>query len=287
MAYFLLFTSVLIEVLKNIYLNHFGKDCTKTPRDAYLFNAVSTLGGLVLLICIGPEFKISSYSMMMAVCFALISAIAQFSLLMSMACGSMSYSVLFSYLGLLIPTGYSMIRSRNVTLCQIIGLLLMILTLYLGIGVKNDTKITLKWIVYSAISFVAWGMVGLVQVLHQSSCYKGEINGFLIWSFLFMVILFGVMYLCMKRRQTEAPHYILKSKDTVFVLIAGLFVGATNKINLYLSGVLPGIILFPIVNGGVIILSGIASVLLFKEKLSKMQILGIVTGIISICLLGI
>lgn len=286
MAYFLLFTSVFIEVLKNIYLNYFGKDCTKTPRDAYLFNAVSTLGGLVLLICIGPQFKISIYSVIMAVCFALISAAAQFSLLMSMACGSMSYSVLFSYLGLLVPTVYSMICGRFVTGSKVLGLMLMLLTIYLGIGVKNDSKITFKWIVYSVISFISWGLVGLIQILHQSSPCKNEINGFLIWSFVFMTFLFLVMYVIAKRKQEGKQHYILKSKDTWFVLIAGLFVGATNKINLYLSGVLPGIILFPIVNGGVIILSGIASVLIFKEKLTKAQLGGIITGIVSVCLLG-
>ena len=286
MAYFLLFASLLIEVLKNIYLNHFGKDYTKTPRDAYLFNAVSTFGGLVLLVCLGPELRISGVSMGLAVCFALTSATAQFSLLMSMANGSMSYSVLISYLGMLIPTCYSMACARSVNMYQVIGLVLMILSLYLGVGAKNDSKITIKWLLYSLVSFVSWGLVGLIQLLHQSSPYKYEINGFLIWSFAFMVVLFFIMYFFAEKKQAHVSDYTIKCKATFFVLGAGLFVGATNKINLYLSGVLPGIIFFPIINGGVIILSGIASVLVFKEKLSKAQMMGIFIGIVSVCLLG-
>ena len=96
MAYFLLFTSLFIEVLKNVYLNHFGKDYTKSPTDAYLFNAVSTFGGLILLVCLRPQLQISGFSFWLSVCFALASAMAQYCLLMSMATGSMSYSVLIS-----------------------------------------------------------------------------------------------------------------------------------------------------------------------------------------------
>ena len=287
MAYFLLFTSLFIEVLRNVYLNHFGKDYTKSPTDAYLFNAVSTFGGLILLVCLRPQLQISGFSFWLSVCFALASAMAQYCLLMSMATGSMSYSVLISYLGMLIPTSYSIVCSKSVTVYQLIGLALMVLTIYLGVGAKNDSKISVRWLIYSAVSFISWGLVGLIQLLHQASPYKNESSGFLIWSFVFMVVLFLLMNCFAGRKQTELSHYRLKSKATFFVLGAGVFVGATNKINLYLSGVLPGIVLFPIVNGGVIVLSGIASVLFFKEKLSRMQMIGILIGILSICLLGI
>ncbi len=287
MAYFLLFTSVLIETLKNLYLNHFGKDYTKTKRDAYLFNAVCSIGGLLFLICTGYDIKLSVFSIVLAFCFALATTMAQFFLLMSMATGSLSYSVLISYLSLIIPTVASMIWNWNVTFLQIIGLILMIITLYLGVGAKKDSKITGKWLLYSAGSFVAWGMVGLIQIIHQSSPYKGEINGFLIWGFVMVTVFFFLFYTLANRKSTETANYKIKSKSTVLVLLSGVVVGATNKINLYLSGVLPGIIFFPIVYGGVIILSGIVSVCILKEELSKTQMLGIVLGILSVCLLAL
>lgn len=287
MAYFLLFASVFVDTLKNIFLNMFGKDYTKTYQDAFLFNSVCCVGGLLLLICLGPEFSISSYSMILAFFFAFVTAMAQFFLLMSMATGSMSFSVLFSYLGLIVPTLYSiLIGAQSVKAYQLIGLLLMIVTLYLCVGAKSETKITLKWIIYSVLSFLAWGGVGLIQFLHQSSPHKDEISGFLIWSFIIMIVMFFVMYLVARKNTHEEPKYIIKSNATWIALGAGLIVGATNKVNLYLSGALPSIVFFPIINGGVIILSGIASILVFKEKLNKNQIAGIILGIVSICLLG-
>ena len=52
--------------------------------------------------------------------------------------------------------------------------------------------------------------------------------------------------------------------------------------NLKLSGLLPSQLFFPVVNGSAIILSSVMSVLLFKEKLTKRQVVGLLGGIISL-----
>ena len=56
--------------------------------------------------------------------------------------------------------------------------------------------------------------------------------------------------------------------------------------NLYLSGAMNPIVFFPIVNGGVILLSGIAAICVFREKLSKQQWIGLAVGFASIMCLG-
>ena len=55
--------------------------------------------------------------------------------------------------------------------------------------------------------------------------------------------------------------------------------------NLYLSGVMDSAVFFPIVNGGGFVLATIAAVLLFKEKLSTKQWIGVVLGIASVVFL--
>ena len=82
-------------------------------------------------------------------------------------------------------------------------------------------------------------------------------------------------------------NYRLKSKATFPSLISGVIIGAVNLINLYLSAKLPSIVLFPILNGGVIVLSGLAALLIFKENLSRSEYAGIAIGTLAICLLGI
>ena len=79
---------------------------------------------------------------------------------------------------------------------------------------------------------------------------------------------------------------ILQSNSDAILFNAVCGAGAVNLINLYLSGKLPSIILFPILNGGVIVLSGAAALIIFKEKLSCKQYLGIFWALYR-CILGI
>ena len=52
---------------------------------------------------------------------------------------------------------------------------------------------------------------------------------------------------------------------------------------LILSGILPSQLFFPLINGSTIVLSSLVSVLVFKEKLTARQTVGLVGGILSLC----
>lgn len=285
MLYLLLFLSVFTDTFKNIYYNHFSNSVLKSNCDAILFNIVCGVGSVVFFLCTGCGLKISAFSMIMALVFAAVTALAQYFSLMAMSAGSMSYSVLFTYLGMLIPTLFGMIAYKQpVSILQTVGLLMMLVTLYLGAGIKKGEKFNLKWFLFALGSFAMWGMVGVIQQIHQNSEYADEMNAFLLWSFIFMTIMFAVIYLIMSKQE---KNYHLKSRATIPSLISGVIIGAVNLINLYLSGKLPSIVVFPILNGGVIILSGLAALVLFKEKLSKQQYLGMILGTVSVCLLNL
>ena len=69
------------------------------------------------------------------------------------------------------------------------------------------------------------------------------------------------------------------------MIASGACAAVNNKFNLYLSGVMDSAVFFPIVNGGGLVLTTLAAVLLFKEKLSKKQWIGVVLGIASVVFL--
>lgn len=287
MNYLLLFISVFTDTLRNIYNNHFSKEMLDSPKDAVLFNIICGVGAVIFFIASGAEWQISGFSMAIAAIFAAVTAVAQYMLLMAMASGSMSYSVLFTYLGMVIPTFFGIVYyGQPLSVMGIIGLVLMIVTIFLGVDFKTDSQMSPKWLLYAIGNFIMWGIVGICQQIHQNSEFAGEINGFLMYSFIIMTAMYGIIFLIMPKKENHSYGY-LKGKTLPIILISGIFLGVINKINLYLSGAMESIIFFPIVNGGVIILSGIAAIAIFREKLNKKQILGIITGIISVCLLGI
>ena len=55
----------------------------------------------------------------------------------------------------------------------------------------------------------------------------------------------------------------------------------------YLSGVIPAVIFFPLVNGGSILLSALVGRLLFGEVCSKRQYLGFALGLAAILCIGL
>ena len=67
--------------------------------------------------------------------------------------------------------------------------------------------------------------------------------------------------------------------------IAGFCAAANNKMNIYLSGVLDSAMFFPTVNGVGLILSTVAALVLFKEKILPIKWVGMVLGLIAVILL--
>ena len=291
--YILLFVSVSIETFKNIYYNYFGKNLIETNKDTLFFNVISTIGSIIFfgaaIVISGETFAVSPYTMILAVIFSFVSTASQYFCLLSMKLGPMSFSVLFTYLSAVIPTVFGIVyRNTPPTPIQITGLVLMIITFFLSIDFNKESGMSIKWLFAVAGSFLGMGLIGVCQTVHQTSDFAKEINGLLFWTFLFSLILFILLYIPhgIKSRMANAKK-IYKPIDWASMIITGVFLGAVNLINLYLSGKLPSIIFFPIVNGGVIILSGLASVFIFKEKISKKRLAGLIVGIIATCLIGI
>ena len=61
-----------------------------------------------------------------------------------------------------------------------------------------------------------------------------------------------------------------------------LFSGMMYRPLSYLSGVIDSVIFFPVVNGGGLVLTTLASLLIFKERLRGKQWIGILLGIASV-----
>lgn len=286
MLYFLLFISVILDTLKNTYYNFYGKSVMKESNETLLFNMISCVGAVIYFLGRKAPFQISQFSIIMAVAFSLVTVGAQYFSLLATSVGPMSYSVLFTYLSMIIPTLFGVIYYHQTpSILQIIGLILMGVTFVLSCELKGEGKVSIKWLIIALFSFLSWGLVGICQQLHQNSVYAEELNGFLLWSFIFSTALFGILYFSsIKRKQKLQKHFKLSS--TVIMVFTGIAIGAINEINLYLSGAMPGFIFFPIVNGGVIILSGLAAIFIFREKLSKQQKIGLISGIISVLCLG-
>ncbi len=219
----------------------------------------------------------------------------------AIACGSVSLSLLFYQSGFLIPTIFGAICfNEKVGIFTVAGLVLIVVSLVMTID-KSDKKFSTKWLVLSVLGLLFCGLIGIVQKLF--SAYRadhpsaGQIHFTelsLAFALVFGLLAMLISYLIKKRGDKDSSvenSVNVKEKQPilkcVFVIIIGALVSVINVLNTIIAQYLPSVVFFPVFNVGVIVLSTIASALLFKEKLSVKQVLSVVGGSLAIVFIAI
>jgi len=257
----------------------------------FVFNAVACLTAAVILLCWGGFGASSVFTIVLGVAFGAVTALQGITNIAALQVGPMSYtSVIISFSTLISSLSGVMFFDESLGWAQIMGMVLMLASFVLA--AKSDVdekKANLKWLFLCLIAFVATGGIGVMQKVHQSSEYRDELNAFLIIAFVSSAVLCAFFAALMKRRESRFAEE-KNGKRQVWLLLgimiaSGACVAVNNKFNLYLSGVMDSAVFFPIVNGGGLVLTTLAAVLLFKEKLSTKQWIGVVLGIASVVFL--
>ena len=261
----------------------------------FVFNAVGCLTAAVILLCWGGFGTASVFTIVLGVVFGAVTALQGITNIAALQVGPMSYtSVIISFSTLISALSGVMFFDESLGWAQIAGIVLMLASFVLAAKSDGDEKkANLKWLFLCLIAFVATGGIGVMQKVHQSSEYLSELNAFLIIAFISSAVLCSIFAALLKRRESrfaDAKEKGNKSKKRFWLLLgimiaSGACVAVNNKFNLYLSGVMDSAVFFPIVNGGGLVLTTLAAVLLFKEKLSKKQWIGVVLGIASVVFL--
>ena len=186
-------------------------------------------------------------------------------------------------LSLLIPVGIALIiyPDEHLTSLKILGFILAIIGIYLSSTHKKKLSFDKKYIWLIILVFVGQGIADSVFNNAQKTVVDEADKGLFFMSLLFMAGLSGIVILLGKSIK-EKPQLKLKN------LFAGLIFGVPNFVTIILffdalenSG-LAATQVYPIISMGVVILSAFVGVILFKEKLSLRNWLGLGFAILSI-----
>ena len=293
MVYYLLtFLSILLETGKNVFSNNFSKNVLKNDTDIYKFNTFLYIGSLAVLLCTG-NYALSWYTAGMAFLFAAVTALSQYFLLKALAIGSMAYTSFIQGSNLVIPALFGVLFLHSpVKVLQLIALPILLFSMALVLGVfdkktagAEKKAFSVKWLVFALLSMLFTGGIGIMQTLHQTSPHSAELTGFLILTFA-VAVLFNLLFWRIGQKK-EPATFSIKANALIQAALSGIFMVIVNLVILYLSGVMPTIIFFPLVNGGLIIMTILSAVIFFRERLRLPQWIGIVLGVAAMCILSI
>lgn len=262
------------QVVKKEYNNRIG--------GTFAFSAASAAISLIFYFAISQgKLDFSKELFGYSIAFSLSYSCALVGSFLAIKHGPLSLSSLVFQYSLLIPTFYGLIVYREpLKPSLIIGLLLLAISLFLvnKRSEKAEMKISLRWLIFLLIGFAGNGFCSTVQKIQQydfGGKYKSEFM--IIAITVSSVVLFCISFFTEKKNALNS----LKN-GLVWIVICGLANGGVNFGTMVLTNVMSASVMFPIISAGSVIITCIASILIYKEQLSKAQITGFAVGIAAI-----
>ena len=287
----LLIVSMAACLLGGIVNKSYSRKTDGNLTALFLFNA----GGMGVAACVlffwGGMGSVSLFTLLTGIAFGLIIMLQSVVFLKALQLGDLSLTNMFAaFSTVLSAISGALFFGESLLPIHIGGIALMLISCALIVGRDGEKKgASLRWLLLCIVVFFTTGGIGIMQKLHQSSAYKEELNAFLVLAFAIGGLVSLALFLIMRKKNGAFIPAGDKKKFIPFLICWMLLIGgsvATNhKLNLFLCGTMDSAVFFPIVNGGGLMLACLAGWLIFKEKLSKKQWLGVALGIAAVILL--
>ena len=279
----LLCISISSTILHNSLCNTASKKYFKKKGDVYSFNFYTHIICVILFLALAIKEQISLFTILLSVIFGFTTFFSAIFKQKALTIGPMHLTNLLVTSSMIIPAlSGAIMFGEKFSIYKGIAILILIYFIFLSLQkTDNGQKLNKKWLIYCLITFIAAGMIGVLQKIHQTSIHKDELSSFLAVSFLMSTVISAIM------SQKESKSAKIEKRSLIAAIICGVCTFAMNYINLKLSGILPSQLFFPLVNGSAIILTSIVSCFVFKEKLTKKQTIGLIGGIASLILICI
>lgn len=255
----------------------------KNSNTVLLINAnyltASTIAFAFVIFKYGFNFSFQSLLFGLALGFLFVSTFLLFSKSISLA--GTALATVSARLSILIPVVLSIIFfSESPNLKMLFGFVLALITLYLFyLSLKNHNahlEAGNKYL-YLFLLLVGIGFVDFAMKLFEHNFPKDE-KGLFVFTIFGSAFIYTSTYLKVKNIKFDAGTYQL-----------GLLLGIPNVLAIHFLlaalGELPAIIVFPIQNIGVIVLTAVAAYIFWKEQINLYGKIALAVGIAAILLL--
>lgn len=282
MSYILLTATILGVTAQGIVSKQY---CIKAKwQNSMMYSAVAALFAMLFFVfCSIGTFNFNAAILPYSIAFGVFYCMSVFGGLNAIKTGPLSISVLVNQCGLIIPTLYGILcLGDNIGILGYTGIVLLFAALFF-VNFKNEKmQFSKSWFFWLAVQFVGNGMCSTVQKMQQMEFDGAYKNEYMIVA-LFLVT--AVSFVAGLYKNENIGKSIVSAFR--YAPFQGVANGMVNLFVMILTGLLPTAILFPSISAGGMVITFIIAISVYKEKLSKMQILGYMLGIISVILLNV
>ena len=221
--------------------------------------------------------------------YGIMLCLSMYSGYVALAIGPMAISSMIAAYSLIIPLFYGVfVLGEDINSSGIAGVILLIVSLaFINLKGKSDRnrgeKLTLRWSIMIFLTFATNGLTAILQASHQNRFPGSYSSLYMAGGCAVSLIVFGILKLCSAEKRGVGSE----KKTVTFGAFGGIATGLYGFLVLILSGLDNVSVLFPFISVAKILGSLVVGRILFREKLSAMQFIGFILGVISIVLLKI
>lgn len=286
MYYLLIATATVLFSFQFLFNKNFEVSYGEGLNSAIVFSVgTSTIGLVSMLITNQFRIEFSLFSFMLAFAIAITNILFTYFSIKALSRTNLSVYSMFAMLGgMVLPFVLGMTFYReDLTVGKIICFLAIGISLFLGIEKKSGAKSENRYYLYV---FILNGMYGVISKTHQS---YSEINisssGFIILSYIITFVLSIIIFICMLSKNQKS--FRMPVKNAVLNIIGyGIFFSVGNLLVLISLIHLPASVQYPMITGGVMIISTIIS-FARGERPKKRTVIAVTLAFAGILLLVI
>ncbi len=282
--------AIAVFALQNVCFKIFSDRFMKTGTDYALFSTLYYALTVVLLACLFGFGGAGMETVTIGVAFGAVFVTTILLYMKAMSCGPMSYtSLLFSF-ALLVPIIVGrLLWEEQIGLLQAAALVILFFSFYLGSGpnASGTRRFSVKWLLLVLGAFVGNGVLMTLLKWHQRLLPGREVGMFLVIAFFTATLVSLGLLVVQARVFREKPSFPRTFPYWLVLAGAGATTAFGNAATLLLAGRLPAVVQFPLVNGSVVVLTTLLSVLLFREAMTKRSWAGFALGVVSLVLISL
>lgn len=293
MGYIFLLISLLAGAAKGYCGKQTGGYVTEY-KDAVFANSIRmvlcVLIGLGLIILSGDLadiFAVNCTTLLTALLSGAANSAFVVLWLISVRKGAYMMLDVFCTLGILIPMiGCAILFSEPISAKHIIGVILLLAAVCIMCSYNNSikSKMSISSFVLLLLCGISNGLSDFSQKLFVKSSENASIAIFNFYTYLFSGIILICCYFAFSKSSPKAPKANIKP-IFIYILIMSICLFAYSYFKTLAAQYLPAAQLYPLAQGGALILSGIMSAVFFHERLNLKCITGIVISFAAMCLI--
>ena len=262
----------------------------------FMLGGASLVGALIFFLTVGGRVQFSAVSLIFAVAFALIMIPYYMIGIKILSLGSLAiYSMFMMLGGMLVPFFYGVLfLQERLSVGKVIGTVLLTVFIVLQAVWQNEGAAGEKAVkkgtrsLFFALCLVIFfinGMTGVIAKAHAESAGAVNESSFTaLYCFLTSVLSFSILLILYLKNRSETAVRIkqaLGKKPLLITVLLGAAAYGGNFLQLLAADKVPASVQFPLVSGGVIVLSALVSALFFKEKISKREWISVAGAFVS------